>query len=268
MKIKSEFINNSYITEISLNNKKNTNSIIKTKNNNAKNISKSKTKNNLQNKEKDKNNKLISSSVKRRTKKDNKSKDKYIKDKKSCSPDIEKNKNGIINTSYIDKTIEKIKKYNMNRNNERFKKIENIRTIKKRFKIKRNNENNVLSRYKKNALTLKKNNIIKKKEKSKDEDDLERNMTFDHAEKFLKLVESIPYKESIKQNNYSEDDDNHYKIKIDNDIDKSISEDSNTDEIDNLSNEIKELEEDENNILDIMKKIKEFSANSKINKNN
>ena len=92
-------------------------------------------------------------------------------------------------------------------------------------------------------------------------------MTFDHAEKFLKLVESIPYKESIKQNNYSEDDDNHYKIKIDNDIDKSISEDSNTDEIDNLSNEIKELEEDENNILDIMKKIKEFSANSKINKN-
>ena len=46
MKIKSEFINNSYITEISLNNKKNTNSIIKTKNNNAKNISKSKTKNN------------------------------------------------------------------------------------------------------------------------------------------------------------------------------------------------------------------------------
>ena len=281
MKLKTEFINNSENNDITINGKSNTNTntLGNTKNNNIKDTSK---KNNTQNREKDKEkekdkdkdndkkNKILSSSVKRRTKKDTKSKDKYIKDKKSCSPDVEKNKNGIINTSYIDKTIAKIKQYTMNRDNIRFKKIENIRATKKKYRFKRNNDNNVFSGYKKNALTLKNKNIIKKKEKAKDENDLERNMTFEHADKFLKLVESLPYKDKINQNNYSEDDDNHYKVKIDNDIiDKSVSEDSNSEEFDdNLSNEIKELEEDENNILDIMKQIKDFSANSKIKSNN
>ena len=145
----------------------------------------------------------------------------------------------------------------MNRNNIRIKRMQNFKLAKNKNKFK--------TKIKTDNLGQKKNSRnYNTKEK---EDDLEKKETFE-PDKFLSLVESIPINDDINLNNYSEDDDNHYKIKIDNDIDKSISEDSNTDEIDNLSNEIKELEEDENNILDIMKQIKEFSANSKINKNN
>jgi hypothetical protein len=273
-KIKSEYINKTYSNEITSNSKNETNSMNSTKYNTIRNTYKTKQKNNIQNKDK---NNIRSSSVNRRKKDNNKNKDKYTKDKKSCSPDItESNKK---NTSNIDKTIEKIKQYSMNRNNERIKKMQKSSSLKKRLRFKRNNKIiNDLYGYKKNALTLKKEkNKLKDKDKEKEkvdeDDDLEENKTFEYAEKFLRLVESIPDKDTIKQNNYSEDDDHNGNNKIDkidridNNMSRSISEDINSEEIESLDNEIKELEEDENNILMLMKQIKDLSSNSIVNLN-
>ena len=236
-----------------------------------------------------KNNKLnktmISSSANKR-KIIMKSTDKSIKDKKSLSPDIVSisKKNIINNSNTMNKTIEKIKKYNMNRYRERIKKMNYFRTSKNKgkFKNKMKEENinsnrstnsnsvaNRLEKYKKNALSITKGKCMEKeKEKNsfiKDEDDeLEKDKTFEYAERFLTLVESIPAKETINANNYSEDDNNSKNHSKTNSISSSSSSSSSSEiedsyNAESVDNEIKELEEDENNILEIINQIKDLN---------
>ena len=238
IKLKSESINTTFDN---INNTSNISNINNTYGNNiintSKKINKAKTKIIIPNKN-------IEKTVKKQTKKEN-----GQKDKKYFSPDlITLNKNKIIdNSNKIDKTIQKIKQYNMNRNNIRIKKIQNIKFAKYKNKFK--------TKIKTDNITGQKKNSRNYNTKGK-EDNLEKKETFE-PDKFLSLVESIPINDDINLNNYSEDDENQSK----NNNSSSISEEVNSENIENVDNEIKELEEDENNILMIMKQIKELSLN-------
>ena len=239
-KFKSESINTtldilnntSNISNINNKNNNNGNNIMNT----AKKINKAKTKIIIPNKN-------IERTAKKKTRKEN-----GPKEKKYLSPDlITLNKNKIIdNSNKIDKTIQKIKQYNMNRNNIRIKRMQNFKLAKNKNKFK--------TKIKTDNLGQKKNSRnYNTKEK---EDDLEKKETFE-PDKFLSLAESIPINDDINLNNYSEDDDNQSK----NNSSCSISEEVDSENIESVDDEIKELEEDENNILMIMKQIKELSLN-------
>ena len=78
-------------------------------------------------------------------------------------------------------------------------------------------------------------------------------------------MESIPTKDTINANNYSEDDNNSKNHSKTNSISSSSSSSSSSSEIvdsynsESVDNEIKELEEDENNILKIINQIKDLN---------
>lgn len=229
--------------------------------NTPKNIKKSKVKTFAPNKEK--NTAKVSSTIIKKYL--NKSRDKNGKHKKSLSPDIAKPKKRNItdNLNNLDKTLQKIKKYTMNRNNEQIKKMQFFRLSKNKNKFKNKLRNDFLkhdSNYKIEEFNKKTTTIQNGKNNEnidKEDNDLEKNQTFEYAHKFLSLVESIPVKDTINGNNYSEDEENNSKnMSL---INKSISdEDDDNNNEENIDNEIKELEEDENNILQIMKQIKEL----------
>ena len=181
-----------------------------------------------------------------------------IKNEKSYnsrSPDIAlvKKKTKIDSKGNFDKTIQKIKQYNTNRNNLKIQKLQ-----KSKFGIKKNknkvngNSNAFIVGYNKRTKYLNK----KVKEKEKEEDN--KNKTYEGVEQFLALIES-PVNNNVTTKNYSEDDDNHSKKNNNNGesfCSSSISSDSSDSE--RFDEEIKELEEDENNILNIIKEIKEL----------
>lgn len=264
VKINSEYLGNNTFNDSSKNNVLTTNKKL----NSSRNIFKSKKKNTTQ-----KSGKITALSAAKR-KIENKSN--VNNNKISRSPDIiGKTKNSLINNSNrMDKTIEKIKRYTMNKNNERIKKIQNIRFVKNKNKFqtefKRNNRelNNTetnLQEYKKKALTIKN----EKKESIKD-DDLEKNKTYEYATHMLKLVDSIPRNNKKTPNNYSEDEESKIKSvtsESSSSSSDSISEEINSEEMRNIDDEIKELQEDEDNILLIMNQIKELNINSHINTN-
>lgn len=264
VKINSEYLGNNTFNDSSKNNILTTNKKL----NSSRNIFKSKKKNTTQ-----KSGKINALSA---TKRKIENKSNVNNNKISRSPDIiGKTKNSLINNSNrMDKTIEKIKRYTMNKNNERIKKIQNIRFVKNKNKFqnefKRNNRelNNTetnLQEYKKKALTIKN----EKKESIKD-DDLEKNKTYEYATHMLKLVESIPRNNKKTPNNYSDDEESKIKSvtsESSSSSSDSISEEINSEEMRNIDDEIKELQEDEDNILLIMNQIKELNINSHINTN-
>lgn len=133
VKINSEYLGNNTFNDNSKNNVLTTNKKL----NSSRNIFKSKNKNNTQ-----KSGKINALSAAKR-KIENKSN--VNNNKISRSPDIiGQTKNSLINNSNrMDKTIEKIKRYTMNKNNERIRKIQNIRFVKNKNKFqsefKRNN---------------------------------------------------------------------------------------------------------------------------------
>ena len=106
----------------------------------------------------------------------------------------------------MNKTIEKIKKYNMNRYRERIKKMNYFRTTKNKgkFKNKMKEENinsnrstnsnsaaNRLEKYKKNALSITKGKFMEKEKENdsliKDEDnELEKDKAFEYTERFFR----------------------------------------------------------------------------------
>ncbi len=86
----------------------------------------------------------------------------------------------------------------------------------------------------------------------------------------MNLIDSNPEKNKKKENNYSADDESKMKSISSNSSSsssESSSEEINTEEIRNIDNEIKELQEDEDNILLIINQIKELNINSYINPN-
>ena len=261
VKMKSDYLTNKTF----MNDSSKINVLAKRKKNSSKYNSKKKntSKNNVKN---------ISLSVTRR--KIGKKTNDNNKDEMSHSPDLVAiNRKKILNNSNkIDKTIEKIKKYTINKNNERIRKIQNFKFIKKNNKLKRiyknndsevNNLGNNLTEYKKNS------QAIRKKESLID-DDLDNNKTYEHAQHILNLIDSNPEKNKKKENNYSADDESKMKSISSNSSSsssESSSEEINTEEIRNIDNEIKELQEDEDNILLIINQIKELNINSYINPN-
>jgi hypothetical protein len=207
------------------------------------------------------------SQIKEVTNKRKKKESIMIKNEKSYnsrSPDIALVKKKIKTDSKgnFDKTIEKIKKYNQNRNNLKIQKIQKSKFGIKKNKTKINGDSNAFILRYNNKKTKYANKKVKEKEK--EEDNINKNKTYEGVEEFLALIES-PVDKNVKTNNYSEDDDNHSKKKNNNDesfSSNSISSDSNDSE--SFDEEIKELEEDENNILNIIKEIKELNT-SQIN---
>ena len=126
------------------------------------------------------------------------------------------------------------------------------------------------------------NNIKKKKKKVTK---IDRNKTFGpgHNGKFNNIItETNPAEDSKNINNYSEDDENKSNnIKSNSSRSSSRSKSSKSShssksksrsssvssgsfrsDMTSIENEIKELEEDENNIILLMKQIKEFSSNA------
>ena len=263
VKINSYYLGNNTFNDSSKNNVLTTNKKL----NSSRNIFKSTKKNTTQ-----KSGKINALSA---TKRKIENKSKVNNNKISRSPDIIGiTKNSLINNSNrMDKTIEKIKRYTMNKNNERIRKIQNIRFVKNKNKFqsefKRNNRelNNTetnLQEYKKKALTIKN----AKKESLKD-DDLEKNKTYEYATQILKLVDSIPRNNKKTPNNYSEDEESKIKsvTSESSSSSDSISEEINSEEMRNIDDEIKELQEDEDNILLIMNQIKELNKNSYVGTN-
>ena len=267
VKIKTDFLNTTL-------NNDNTNSTTKRNTYTNKNKSRPKTSTNTTHNKEKITNTRISSSVNKRKTDNNKS---IVNDKKNYSPDIVTitKKNIVNNSNKFEKTIQKIKQYSTNRYSERIKKMQNFRASKNRNKlIKTKFRNNIsdsnittnLTGYKKNASNIKEKKNDKEKDKDKekedddDSDDLEKNKTFEHARNFLKLVESIPPKDTINGNNYSEDDEEKHNCKSESMVSKTISEEEeNNYNEESIENEIKELEEDEDNILQIIKQIKDLN---------
>ena len=173
----------------------------------------------------------------------------------------------------MDKTIEKIKQYNENRNNQKIKKLSQFKAYKPKFINKAKTVTNNFFGYKKNV-----NNLNKKKKK---ENKFDKNKTFGPG-KNNNIIESNQKEDSKNINNYSEDDENkRNKNKSKSNSNSSRSKSSNSSksrsrskscsvssgndsfrsDIESIEDEIKELEEDENNIILLMKQIKEFSSN-------
>ena len=274
IKVKSDVINSEF------GNKPNVNNRNKTTRNSQKNIFKTeqlpqqKTAKLLNNKS----NVNVSSSVKK------KFKESIFQDKNYLAETIASSKPNIINIDKnIDKAIEKIRKYNENRNNANINRIKNVR-----FKINKNNirkkkKNDNFSNYKKNVEKFNKDIIAKN-------ENIMKSMTFPKND--INLVDSIQLNDSINLKNYSEDDENSHSSKRSsrsrssslsksrssssssksnsNSYSKSksrsrnrssVSSDNDSVRSDNsIDNEIKELEEDENNILMLIKEIKELST--------
>ena len=176
----------------------------------------------------------------------------------------------------MDKTIEKIKQYNENRNNQKIKKLSQFKAYKPKFINKAKTVTNNFFGYKKNV-----NNLNKKKKK---ENKFDKNKTFGPGQtgKSNKIIETNQKEDSKNINNYSEDDENkRNKNKSKSNSNSSRSKSSNSSksrsrskscsvssgndsfrsDIESIEDEIKELEEDENNIILLMKQIKEFSSN-------
>ena len=260
LKMKSEVININLDNKINLNNKKNT-----------------------------RNNKTTKTSVNKKKSK------KFINERNNFSPNI-KFKESIVydkkiplpstlttsksNTNQniiMDKTIEKLRQYNENRNNLKIKKLTQFKVVRTKFKNKVKTHNNNYIGLKKNV-----NNMNKKK---KNVNKLDRNKTFgpDIIGKYNNITETNPAEDSKNINNYSEDDENKSNnIKSNSSRSSSRSKSSKSSnssksksksrsssvgsgsfrsDITSIENEIKELEEDENNIILLMKQIKEFSSN-------
>ena len=204
-----------------------------------------------------------------------------IKFKESIVVDKKMPSNTVLNTSrsnasqnvIMDKTIEKIKQYNENRNNLKIKKITEYKSYKPKFINKFKTNNNKYLGYKKNI-----NNFNKKKKK---ENKLDKNKTFGpgHPAQNNNIIETNAKKDNKNINNYSEDEDNkRIKNKSKSNSSSSRSKSSNSSksrsrsnsvssgndsfrsDMESIEDEIKELEEDENNIILLMKQIKEFSS--------
>ena len=241
---------------------------------------------NMNNKKSTRNNKLIN-----RTSVNNNKSKKYINQRNNFSPSIKFKESIVIDKKIplttntlttsksnanqniiMDKTIEKIKHYNENRNNLKIKKLTQFKAYKPKFINKLKTNNNFLG-YKKNV-----NNMNKKKKK---ENKLDKNKTFGpgHTGKNTNIIETNPEENSKNINNYSEDDENkRIKNKSNSNSSRSKSSKSSNSsksrsrssvssgngsfrsDIDSIEDEIKELEEDENNIILLMKQIKEFSS--------
>ena len=256
-KMKSEVININLDNKITMNNKKNT-----------------------------RNNKLIN-----RTSVNNNKSKKYINQRNIFSPPVKfqesividkkiPSNTNVLNTSrsnasqniIMDKTIEKIKQYNENRNNLKIKKLTQFKAYKPKFINKYKTNNNNFLGYKKNI-----NNMNKNKKK---ENKLDKNKTFGPGHPAI--IEKNPKEDNKNINNYSEDDENkriNNKSKSKSNSYSSRSKSSNSSksrsrsnsassgnesfrsDMESIEDEIKELEEDENNIILLMKQIKEFSSN-------
>ena len=258
LKMKSEVINNNLDNKINLTNKKNAG-----------------------------NNKTTKTSVNKKKSK------KFINERKNFSPTI-KFKESIVydkaiplpsslissksNTNkniIMDKTIEKLRQYNENRNNLKIKKLTQFKVVRNKFRNKLKTKNN------NSNIGLKKNvnnNMNKTKKKV---NNLDRNKTFEPEllGKYNNITETNPAENSKNINNYSEDDENRSNNSKSNSSRSSSrsksSKSSNSSksrcssvgsgsfrsDITSIENEIKELEEDENNIILLMKQIKEFSSN-------
>ena len=241
---------------------------------------------NMNNKKSTRNNKLIN-----RTSINNNKSKKYINQRNNFSPSIKFKESIVIDKKIplttntlttsksnanqniiMDKTIEKIKHYNENRNNLKIKKLTQFKAYKPKFINKLKTNNNFLG-YKKNV-----NNMNKKKKK---ENKLDKNKTFGpgYTGKNTNIIETNPEENSKNINNYSEDDENkRIKNKSNSNSSRSKSSKSSNSsksrsrssvssgngsfrsDIESIEDEIKELEEDENNIILLMKQIKEFSS--------
>jgi hypothetical protein len=173
----------------------------------------------------------------------------------------------------MDKTIEKLRQYNENRNNLKIKKLTQSKVVRSKFRNKLKTKNNNFIGLKKNV----NNNVNKKKKKA----NIDRNKTFEpgHPGKYKNITETNLGENSKNINNYSEDDENRSNNSKSNSSRSSSrsksSKSSNSSksrcssvgsgsfrsDITSIENEIKELEEDENNIILLMKQIKEFSSN-------
>ena len=175
----------------------------------------------------------------------------------------------------MDKTIEKLRQYNENRNNLKIKKLTQSKVVRSKFRNKLKTKNNNFIGLKKNV----NNNVNKKKKKA----NIDRNKTFEpgHPGKYKNITETNLGENSKNINNYSEDDENksnnskssssrsssRNKSSKSSNISKSksrsisVSSGSFRSDLTSIENEIKELEEDENNIILLMKQIKEFSSN-------
>ena len=257
LKMKSEVININLDNKINLNNKKNT-----------------------------KNNKTTKTSV---TKKKSK---RFINERNNFSPGIKfkesivydkkiplpstltTSKSNTNNNIIMDKTFEKLRQYNENRNNLKIKKLTQFKVVRNKFRNKVKTKN-------KNYIGLKKNVNNDKKKKKKKDNKLDRNKTFEPGltGKYNSITETNPAEDSKTKNNYSEDDENKSKnSKSSSSRSSSRSQSSKSSnssksrscsvgsgsfrsDITSIENEIKELEEDENNIILLMKQIKEFSSN-------
>ena len=217
-KMKSEVININLDNKITMNNKKNT-----------------------------RNNKLIN-----RTSVNNNKSKKFINQRNIFSPPIKfkesimidkkmPSSTNVLNTSrsnasqnvIMDKTIEKIKQYNENRNNLKIKKLTQFKAYKPKFINKYKTNNNNFLGYKKNINNYSEddeNKRINKKSKSKSNSNSSRS----------------------KSSNSSKSRSGSNSVSSGNNSFKS--------DIDSIEDEIKELEEDENNIILLMKQIKEFSS--------
>ena len=257
LKMKSEVINNNLDNKINLTNKKNAG-----------------------------NNKTTKTSVNKKKSK------KFINERKNFSPTI-KFKESIVydkaiplpsslissksNTNkniIMDKTFEKLRQYNENRNNLKIKKLTQFKVVRNKFRNKLKTKNN-------NNIGLKKNVNNNTNKTKKKVNKLDRNKTFEPEllGKYNNITETNPAENSKNINNYSEDDENRSNNSKSNSSRSSSrsksSKSSNSSksrcssvgsgsfrsDITSIENEIKELEEDENNIILLMKQIKEFSSN-------
>ena len=259
LKMKSEVININLDNKINMNNKKNTRNNKTTKTS----VNKKKSKKFIN----ERNN--FSPTIK--------FKESIVYDKKIPLPNsLITSKSNTNNNIIMDKTFEKLSKYNENRNNLKIKKLTQFKVVRTKFRNKLKTNNNNLIGYKKNA-----NNMNKKKKK---ENKMDRNKTFGPglAGKYNNNTENN-LGDSKNINNYSEDDENksnNSKSKSSKSRSRSSSRskssrssnssksrcsclscDSFRSDITSIENEIKELEEDENNIILLMKQIKEFSSN-------
>ena len=238
---------------------------------------------NVTNKKNTGNNKTTKTSVNKKKSK------KFINERKNFSPTI-KFKESIVydkkiplptslitsrsNTNkniIMDKTFEKLRQYNENRNNLKIKKLTQFKVVRNKFRNKLKTKNNSNIGLKKNV----NNNMNKKKKKV---NNLDRNKTPELLGKYNNITETNPAENSKNINNYSEDDENRSNNSKSNSSRSSSrsksSKSSNSSksrcssvgsgsfrsDITSIENEIKELEEDENNIILLMKQIKEFSS--------